>query len=82
MQTQQQTGMQEAKRIQEQCEARLAAQREAHSAEVAVLRAELSEARAQAAGAAERASAATEEIAVLRAALTIVQEEQRVTSSV
>ncbi len=78
LQNQLRAGTQEAKRIEEQFEARLAAQTEAHSAEVAVLRGQLAGASAQAAGFAERARAVGEDIAALKAALAIVQEEQRV----
>ena len=70
--------MQELNRVQEQCEARLAAQSEAHSAQVAALHDQLSEARAQAAGSAEQAHAVAKDVAALKAALAVVQEEQRV----
>jgi len=72
--------MQEAKRVEEHFEARLAAQREAHAAELAALRGQLAEARVQAVGSAERARAVGEDIAALKAAIAIVQEEQRVQS--
>ena len=78
LQSELRAGMQEAKRVEEQFEARLAAQRELHSTEVAALRNQLAEARTQAAGSAERARAVGEDVAALKAALAIVQEEQRV----
>ena len=64
--------------MKEQYEAQLAALKQAHTMEVAALQEQLAEARLKAAGSADQARAVAEDIAALKAALAVVQEEQRV----
>ena len=64
--------------MKQQCGARLAAQQEAHAAEVAPLRQHVADARARAESQAEQTRATADETAALKVALAVVHKEQRV----